>query len=439
MSTSGYRYPSELDTSGNTTYLIDPPAHKPKRDVVLYRDTMDNTTYWINTQGTLSKASGENEFFSSIDSTQGSMKSTSNGSGFTSYNMQNTDISAPWYDQNVNGKIMKIRYYRPYNTDGSILTGITLDLYLGNDTTFNNVIKYPILASDDIKSGWGTIYVEISRDDGTSQGTTIGTGWDPSVANLKAIRFKAGDPLQNENYYFIIDSVEIITPDSSYVPEVCVTFDDNLVDQREMIAYAIGKGVPVTLYVNGGTASGSGSSYLYTEELQSLQKTGMVLIANHAYDHESPVADGLDLNAAIGNVTRNITWMKDNGFAYGSRFFSYPNGGSAWRTTAFEAQDELLGIYLKQVRTSPSTLNGSSFRSKDDPLFLVPSIGDNMGTAITEGYGLYLEAKTRDLPFLCLIHDQTRTIMSEYKTLIDLIATDNDAGTVNAVTVDALL
>jgi len=212
---------------------------------------------------------------------------------------------------------------RYYIADKTNITRITLQFASSLDSSNSRVFMVWAAAGRQAKTGWIDYTSTMSAGGFTDTGT-----YDPKniVRMSITVTKTAASPAVAVTFdYFRVWDGRLKTP-----LYIC-TFDDMHAGQYAAAAYAMSKGVPVTIFVCGKWSQEgknvSGAPGLTLEQLKTLREAGH-LIANHTWSHSTEWKNwsaSTDLDFLESEIEQNTAWMIENGFGDGARIFGAPN------------------------------------------------------------------------------------------------------------------
>ncbi len=385
------------------------PRRKPR--ATIHRETMDDTTGWsTDGRGALSY---DTEHYLSIGANARSIKLTKTTEADT-YCKATRDYGAgtevDLRDGSGNAPLCRVRFY----IDPAVIAKVS-DVSIWVATDWSNY-KYRSL-SGRYESGWFTAAFDLHNAAGAGS-----IDWE----HVRYVRIQLDAPTAADLPYITVDSIEFYAKRAKGI--YCLTLDDGLASQYDLLGYAADRGVYCTLGVP--TASmGTGGSYMSVAQLHVLRDAGH-LIANHGHRHLWPGGRGVPVGSGpyVDDYIRAYEWLMRNGFGDGARIFVLPGGGGSWKRDEiqWDYRTLFLGSYADAVRTTGEIVWCSDVRDTN-----VISTGPfdsvaNAGTAL---------AQAAAAGSVCCVGLHAVTDLAAWKAHIDDVVTArDDAGTIETAT-----
>jgi peptidoglycan/xylan/chitin deacetylase (PgdA/CDA1 family) len=241
------------------------------------------------------------------------------------------------------------------------------------------------------------------------------------LAAVDLIRVGSTLASANNAHEYVIDDISFFTR-ATRTPRHCIVLDDGKSTAFQVACYMAAKGVRATFYVIPSYVGRS--AFMTLAQLKELQAMGH-LIANHSYAHLEWSTGPMTLAARVADILDGSKWLEDNGFARGARHFALPGGTANWDATGMS----VMGTYCDTLRITGNHCN--DYQPPTWGEILCTQAFDNAttaGTVLTNGI-------TYGVDTIVGFHSGTE---SGIRTFIDAVAAAQDAGTVEAVTVDQL-
>lgn len=223
-----------------------------------------------------------------------------------------------------------------------------------------------------------------------------------------------------------IDEI-LVTPEPADA-HLAFRIDDGLDDIWDMAAYMESKGIVGNV---GVVASKVGTAnYLTLAQLLALEHKGW-LLANHTYNHPATFYDYTD-QQKITEYRSNADWMRQNGIGAGARICIAPSGH--WKP---EDDDNVYSIVADQRHISGNV----QWYKRPMGFYDTSRCGAAAWDDKADSDTALTNVKADHAMVVIGMHGTGGSYMSvaDFKTFVDSVATDRDAGNIKVVTLAQLM
>ena len=271
-------------------------------------------------------------------------------------------------------------------------------------------------------------------------------GWQQLVVSLDNIPMNGGDV--RETLYDNFDTIRCVVkttgnsdatcsvtfdligifPDMPQ-PKYLFTFDDGRDTDYALASYLHSKGLRGTFYVIGSLIGTT--NYLTLDQLHRMQDAGH-LIANHGWTSFNWRSDETSDENIRRELTRTAELLCANGFSRGSRIFALPNGTVALPQGSWDKYFK----YWDNIRVTGDSV--SLFPGFLDTGRISTSSFDNT-TAAETALGLAVTGNTVVVTGWHSTNIPGSYTLANWKTHVDNVLAQQQAGNIDVVTVDELV